>query len=201
MIYNLGIEEQRRQLIAVIDYLKSTGRSQKEIAIELGVDNVYMSHLRSGTIKYIPPEVIEGLHEAYSINPKFITHGASNMFDTAGLKYENFDNFVDSWDLVEHENKEYLHFSMDENFYKFLIDVFNFKNASSNSDDAIRMAEAFDKATESLMENYPSSNHIKEYVLIPADVMLDIAVDNIPKRKHLGEVVDIIDFYPPKEQH
>lgn len=53
MLYNLGIEEQRKQLISVIDYLKSTGITQKEIAFEIGVDNIYMSHLRSGIVKYI----------------------------------------------------------------------------------------------------------------------------------------------------
>lgn len=197
MIYNLGIEEQRKQFIAVIDYLKSTGISQKEIAAKIGEDTIYISHLRSGDIKYITPNIIEGLHDAYNINPQFITHGASNMFDAAGLKYENFEKFVDNWDLVEHENKEYLHFSMDENFYNFLIDVFNFKKTSSNSDDAKRMAEAFDKAIASLKENYPSSERLKEYVLIPADDMLDIADDNISKRKSLSEVIDILDIYPP----
>ena len=54
-------------------------------------------------------------------------------------------------------------------------------------------------ATESLKENFPSSNHIKEYVLIPADDMLHITVDNIPKGKRLDEVIDILNLYPPKE--
>ena len=173
---------------------------QKEIAITIGQDNVYISHLRSGTLKYIPPDVISNLKRAYNINPRYITHGASNMFDIAGLKYENFDNFVDKWDLVEHEDKEYLHFSMDENFYKFLIDVYNLKEASSKSNDAERMAEAFQKALESLKENFSDSTNSKEYVLIPADDMLEIAQDNIPKRKSLNELSKTLNFYPPKNK-
>lgn len=157
-----------------------------------------MSHLRSGTIKYITPEVLNGLKKSYKINPKYITHGASNMFDVAGAKYEHFDNFVDNWDLVEHENKNYLHFTMDENFYNFLIEVYNLKEASSKSDDAERMAEAFQKALDSCKENFTNSNTPKEYVLIPADVMFDIAQDNINRRKALSEVVDILNFYPKK---
>ena len=199
MLYNLGIEEQRKQLISVIDYLKSTGITQKEIAFEIGVDNIYISHLRSGIVKYITPEVLEGMHDAYNINPQYITHGASNMFDVAGSKYEHFDNFVDSWDLVEHENKDYLHFTMDENFYNFLISVYNIKEASQNSDDAKKMAEAFEKAFESLKENFSNSSIPKEYVLIPADDMIEIASDNISKRKSLSEVVDILNMYSPKE--
>lgn len=199
MLYNLGIEEQRKQLISVIDYLKSTGITQKEIAFEIGVDNIYMSHLRSGIVKYITPEVLEGMHDAYNINPQYITHGATNMFDVAGSKYEHFDNFVDSWDLVEHENKEYLHFIMDENFYSFLTSVYNLKEASQNSDDAKKMAEAFEKAFESLKENFPNASKPKEYVLIPADDMIEIATDNISKRKSLSEVVDILNMYSPIE--
>ena len=199
MKYNLGIDEQRNKLFDVIDYLKSKGIKQKDIAIEIGVDNIYISHLRSGIIKNITPEVIESLHDVYNINPQYITHGASNMFDTAGLKYENFDSFVDYWDLVEHEDKEYLHFAMDENFYKFLVNVFNLKEASSKTDDVAKAAEAFDKALDSLKENYQPSKTSKEYVLIPAADILKIAQGNRSKRKRLSEVIDILSLHPPKE--
>lgn len=121
------------------------------------------------------------------------------MFDVAGSKYEHFDNFVDSWDLVEHENKDYIHFTMDENFYNFLISVYNLKEASRNSDDAKKMAEAFEKAFESLKENFSNSSKPKEYVLIPADDIIEIASYNISKRKSLSEVVDILNMYSPKE--
>ena len=150
-------------------------------------------------LQHNPWYKMTGLQDAYNINPQYITHGASNMFDVAGSKYEHFDNFVDSWDLVEHENKDYLHFTMDENFYNFLISVYNIKEASQNSDDAKKMAEAFEKAFESLKENFSNSSIPKEYVLIPADDMIEIAADNISKRKSLSEVVDILNMYSPKE--
>ncbi len=38
---------------------------------------------------------------------------------------------------------------------------------------------------------------IKEYVLIPVDDMIEIANDNIPKRKNLAEVVKVLDLYAP----
>lgn len=199
MNYALGIEEQRNKLVSVIEYLKTTGISQKEIAFEIGVDNIYMSHLKSGTVKYITPEVLDGLHDAYNINTKYITHCASNMFDTASLKYENFDEFVDSWDLVQHENKEYLHFTMDANFYDFLVSVYNLKEASIHSNDTTKVADAFYKALEALKENFSTSNKPKEFVLIPADDMTEIADDNIARRKSLNEVVDILNLYTPRE--
>ena len=194
----LGIEQQREKFISVIDYLKSKGIKQTDIGAKIGADNIYISHLRSGIIKNITQAVINKLHDGYNINPQYITHGASNMFDTAGLKYENFDSFVDNWDLVEHEDREYLHFAMDENFYKFLVNVFNLKEASSKTDDVAKAAEAFDKALDSLKENYQPSKTSKEYVLIPADKIPEIAQDNILKRKRLTEVMNMLSLYPPK---
>lgn len=192
------MDKQREQLIKVIDYLMSTGIQQKKIGIEIGTDNVYLSHLRSGTIKNIPTEVIEGLHDAYHINPRYITHGASNMFDITELKYDSFDSFVDSWDLVEHEDKSYLHFSMDENFYNFLIHVFHLKEASERTGDPEKMAEAFQKALDSLKEKHPMKSSLKEYVLIPATDVLEIAQENDNRRKNLNEVINILELYQEK---
>ena len=198
MIYALEMNKQREKLIEVIDYLKSTGLHQKEIGFDIGVDNIYISHLRSGGIKNITQELLEGLHNAYGINTKYITHGASNMFDTAGIKYDSFDAFVNSWDLVEHEDRAYLHFSIDEEFYKFLIEVYNFKEASQKTDDNQKMAEAFQKALEWLNEEFPTKSSPKDFVLIPADDMRKIAQENISRRKNLKEVKNILDFHEEK---
>lgn len=37
-------------------------------------------------------------------------------------------------------------------------------------------------------------------MLIPADDMMEIATDNVAKRKSLGEVIDILNLYPPKKK-
>ena len=198
MIYPLEIEKQREKLIEVIDYLKSTGIKQKDIGFEIGADNIYLSHLRSGDVKNITPETLEGLHDAYGINARYITHGASAMFDIAGSKYNSFDSFVDSWDLVEHEDKSYLHFSMDENFYKFLINVYNLKESSERTEDKEKMAEAFQKAFESLKENYPTKSSPKEYVLIPCDNMIEIVQANTSIRKSLNELVKTLNLHGEK---
>lgn len=62
------------------------------------------------------------------------------------------------------------------------------------------MKEAFVKAFESLKGNFSDSEHPKEYVLIPADDMIEIATDNIAKRKSLSEVIDILNLHPPKKK-
>lgn len=196
----LNKSEQIDKFLEVIEYLKKKGFKQKDIAQKIDVDLYFFSHLKKGTIKGIRTEILNNLKKEYNINPKYITHGASNMFDIAKLKYEHFDSFVDSWDLVEHENDHYLHFTMDENFYKFLISIYNFKMASSSNNDTQKLAEAFEKAQESLQENYPLITSPKEYVLIPVDDMIAIATDAIAKEKKLGEVTDLLKYSAPKNQ-
>ena len=61
------------------------------------------------------------------------------------------------------------------------------------------MEDAFTKAFESLKGHFSSSKKPKEYVLIPADDMIDIAIDNVARRKNLSEVVNILNFYEPKK--
>lgn len=69
---------------------------------------------------------------------------------------------------------------------------------STVSNTLKQMPEAFKKASSSLMENYKDSNKSKEYVLIPADDAIKIATENVPKRKHLREVIDILKVHSPK---
>ena len=187
MLYDLDLDAQREQFANVIEHLLNSGNKKKEIAYRIGLSPYDISHLLSGELINITDDVLENLHEEFGINPNYIRKRATNMFDIPGIKYENFDSFVDSWDLVEHENNEYLHFTMDENFYKFLIEIYNMMEASTQKNKDKRMNEAFAKAFESLKGNFSDSEQPKEYVLIPADDMLEIATDNVAKRKSLSE--------------
>lgn len=199
MLYDLDLDAQRKQFANVIEHLLQAGNKKKEIASRIGLSPYDISHLLSGNLINISDNVLENLHEEFGINPNYIRKGSTNMFDIPGIKYENFESFVDDWDLVEHENKEYLHFTMDENFYKFLIEIYNLMEASTHSNKSKRMEEAFSKAFESLKRNFSKSEQPKEYVLIPADDMTKIASDNVSKRKCLSEVIDILNLYSPKE--
>lgn len=199
MLYDLDIEKQREQFAKVIEHLIQTGKKQKDIAQKIGLTTYDISHLMSGSIKKISQEIIDNLHAEFNINPNFILKGASNMYDIPGIKYENFENFVDTWDLVDYEKKEYLHFSIDENFYQFLIDVYKLKEISTLSNNTEKMVDAFNKAFESLKENFSASNSSKEYVLLPADDMIEIASTNISKRKNLNDVLDILNLPLPKQ--
>ncbi len=197
MLYDLDLDKQREQFKNVIDNLVSAGNKKKEIAQRIGITAYDISHMISGRIVRISDDVLENLHVEFGINPNYIRKGAANMFDISGMKYANFESFVDNWDLVEHENKEYLHFTMDENFYKFLIDIYNLMEASRQNDKDKQMEEALAKASESLRESVPVTEQPKEYVLIPVDDMVEIATDNVTRRKNLSEVVDILNLCAP----
>lgn len=179
MNYPLGKEEQCKQLVNVLDYLVKKGHTQKEIADTVGETPYFFSRLRSGKLQNISPELISSFQENYTINPRYITHGASNMLYTADIMYEMFDEFVDSWDLVEHENNSYLHFFMDENFYKFLINVHNLKASSSESNEIQKIAQSFALALDSLKKRKSSSDDKKGYLHFKSDAQLNKFVQSV----------------------
>ena len=194
MLYELDNEGQRKQFAQVIDHLVQTGEKKKDIAMNIGLPPHDISRLISGALKNISSDTIESLHENYQINPNYIIKGATNMYDIPGIKYENFEMFVDDWDLVKHKEKEYLHFTMDEGFYNFLIDVYKLKEATQNSNPTTQTVEAFEKAAESYKEKFPNSISLKEYVLIPEDDMIEIVTDNVERKKNLAEVINLLEL-------
>ena len=200
MLYDLDLDAQRKQFANVIEHLLKTGIKKKEIASRIGLTPYDISHLLSGKLINISGDVLYNLHKEFGINPDYIRKGATNMFDIPGIKYKNFESFVDTWNVVEHKNKEYLYLTMDENFYIFLIEIYNLMEASTQNKKDKRMEEAFAKAFESLKGNFSDSEHPKEYVLIPADDMMEIATDNVARRKNLSEVIDILKLSPPKKK-
>lgn len=198
MIYELDINKQREQVIKVIDYLISKGLSQKDIGARLGVDNIYLSHIRSGAIKNITPELVENLHEEFGINPDYIYFGSELMIDIPQSKYEHFEKFVDKWELINHGPKSYLHFSMDENFYNFLIAVYAQKEITINLDNSEEMMHTFTQSLTSLKKHFSTKAKNKEYVLIPADIVDEVGNQNVNRRKNLNEVLKILDIYSTK---
>lgn len=185
------LNEQRERLIQVFDYLRLIGVNQSAICEKLSknkpnYDESQLSHIKSGKIKYIPDNLLERLHDIYNINPLYVRLESDFMLDTEWEKFKSFVNFVDTWDTVKRGDKNYLHLTMDQSFYDFLISVDkanlikdNFKN--------------FEKILENIKGKHQEDKGTSEYVLIPRNEFTQIVQSTVENRKQFNEIIDILE--------
>lgn len=188
-----NLEQQRKRLAKVFEYLKENGVKQSEICkisnniidekdIELKIEETTLSYYKSGKIKYIPSEFLEILHEAYEINPEYIRLMSSDMLDDKGQKYKHFEKIVDNWKTVESKDNKYLYLNMDRNFYDFLIEYDKFRKAN---DEGIPTGKI-----EELKAIYEGTPDIEEFVVLPRNVFFEIVRDTNKATKNLAEIID-----------
>lgn len=186
------LNEQRERLIQVFDYLRLIGVNQSTICEKLSknkpnYDESQLSHIKSGKIKYIPDDLLERLHDIYNINPLYVRLESDFMLDTEWEKFKSFVNFVDTWDTVKKGDKNYLHLTMDQSFYDFLISVDkanlikdNFKN--------------FEKILENIKGKHQEDKGTSEYVVIPKNEFIQIVQSAVEDRKQFSEIIDILEY-------
>ncbi len=188
---NSTLDKQRARFKEVLDYLKNQGISQQELADKCNLEPTQITSYKSGKIQFIPDEFLKEMQKHYNINPKYIRLTSDCMFDIIGMKFSNFETFVDSWDTVEkpeinkdgtQETKKYLHFTMDKNFYNFLVEV-----------DTARLAvdagiSCLSDEIENLKEIFSGEPAPQEYVLLPRNNFIEILEDNVKSRKSLYEI-------------
>lgn len=186
------LNEQRERLIQVFDYLRLIGVNQSTICEKLSknkpnYDESQLSHIKSGKIKYIPDDLLERLHDIYNINPLYVRLESDFMLDTEWEKFKSFVNFVDTWDTVKKGDKNYLHLTMDQSFYDFLISVDkanlikdNFKN--------------FEKILENIKGKHQENKGTSEYVVIPKNEFIQIVQSAVEDRKQFSEIIDILEY-------
>lgn len=186
------LNEQRERLIQVFDYLRLIGVNQSTICEKLSknkpnYDESQLSHIKSGKIKYIPDDLLERLHDIYNINPLYVRLESDFILDTEWEKFKSFVNFVDTWDTVKKGDKNYLHLTMDQSFYDFLISVDkanlikdNFKN--------------FEKILENIKGKHQEDKGTSEYVVIPKNEFIQIVQSAVEDRKQFSEIIDILEY-------
>ena len=182
------LDEKRKRLANVLKYLREKGISQRDIVDEISKDKLQfdetqLSHIKSGKIKYIPEELLERLHSVYNINPNYIQLKSNVLLDVASEKFTHFEKFVSSWDTVKKGGQNYLHVTMDENFYNLLITVDKLK---LTTDDV----EILKNELEQVKEKSNLSEVLKEYVILPKDDMEEIVKEAVSERKDISEVID-----------
>ena len=186
------LNEQRERLIQVFDYLRLIGVNQSTICEKLSknkpnYDESQLSHIKSGKIKYIPDDLLERLHDIYNINPLYVRLESDFMLDTEWEEFKSFVNFVDTWDTIKKGDKNYLHLTMNQSFYDFLISVDkanlikdNFKN--------------FEKILENIKGKHQEDKGTSEYVVIPKNEFIQIVQSAVEDRKQFSEIIDILEY-------
>ena len=113
----------------------------------------------------------------YNINPGYVRLNSDYMIDILGMKLSNFEAFVNSWDVVDKTTKDsngkrivekYIHFTMDKNFYEFLIDVDKVHQVVKEG------ISDLSGEIEQLKEIFSGEPELQEYVLIPRNVFINI---------------------------
>lgn len=177
-------EAQREHLKAVLAYLKTQGFNQKEIAESCCLDPYDISHLKSGALKHIPENFLAALRKKYHINPEYIRGTSNIMLDVQGTMLNFFEKVVIEWDSVTKGQNQYLHLKMDNNFYKFLLDVSEATLAESEQSLATKAK------IEELKKLRKGKSDIKEYVLIPRNNFVEYLMDEQNAEKQLSEILD-----------
>lgn len=194
---NLYLKEQRERLSKVFEYLKKEGISQREIADNIDTEEATLSSYKSGKIKYIPNAFLENLRRVYNINPRYIRFDSDYMVDVQGIKLSNFEAFVDSWDVVDKTTMDsngkrivdkYIHFTMDKNFYEFLIDVDIARQAVNEG--LFDLSEEMEK----LKEIFSGEPELQEFVLVPRNNFINAVSDLIQPRKTFEELIDTSEY-------
>lgn len=198
--------EQRNRLKNVFDYLRLSGTTQADISKKLDIDESTLSHYISDSSPHkISSDFLTRLHEVYNINPDYVYGNSTMMLDIYGKQLSNLISFTnEKWDTVSRTSidqdgnettNHYLHFTMDKNFYDFLMDVDVAKLACENgvsslSDEIFRLKEL-----------YEAEPNMQEFVVIPRNKFTEIVQEHTRSREQLEEVINILQFsdYPDED--
>lgn len=197
--------ENKTRFAKVIKYIKeSIGDNQNSIAEKIsekvnGVNANYITRFKSGAMT--PDEnVIKAMQEIYHINSDFLRGTSTVMLDGAGKILEQFNTLFSQWSTAEKTytnsdgvtiNDKYLHITMKEAYYNFLLDVDStkfFQEQGMNSFD-----EELEKSKRKC--NNTESND-RDYILIPRNCFVELVTAEIRNRKLLDELLDL-----EKHQH
>lgn len=196
------MNEFNKRFTEILRLLKAKGIKQiqiiRKIEADYSCDETVFSNLKSGKIKNIPDALIDALHKHYNVNPGYLRLESDSPFDTIEIKLENFENFVDNWDIVENGEDKYLHLTIKQNFYDFLLDLFRANEITAKG------FSSYEQEKKALKELYESSPSPEEFVLLPRNNFIEIIEDTIKKHKQVSEVLDFLkyetylDAIPPK---
>lgn len=177
----------------------------------IAIDSSRMSNFVTGQ-RRITPDVLIAFHTFFFINPKYIKGKSDDMYDIPKTILNYALSFASKITVTEnprriklHKNstqpsaERYLHITMDEKFYDYLIHLDSIEEASEKTH--------FDKkdVISGIKELYKNGEHTqKEYVLLPRNTFLDILKNDPLQRAVFQELIDITkhhDYQKCKEKY
>lgn len=181
----MTISQRKERYEKVFSYLKKQGFSQYKIAEMIDYDYTYINKIKKLKVE-ASDKVIKRLNEKFGINPDYLNGTSDIMIDINGSKLDSLEKIVNNWQTVEGKRNNYLHLIMDENFYKFLLDV-DLEKLKEHSAD---LKERIDV----LKARYSNTENLQEFVLVPRNEFMEIVSDNKKSRKHISELIDTIQY-------
>lgn len=177
----------------------------------IAIDSSRMSNFVSGK-RPITPDVLNAFHILFFINPKYIKGKSDDMYDIPETVLNYAFSFASKITVTENPNRKvshedntqpsaerYLHITMDEKFYDYLIHLDSIKDVSKKAH--------FDKkdVISDIKELYKNGEHTqKEYVLLPSNIFVNILKNDPLQRKVFQELIDITkhhDYQKCKEKY
>lgn len=179
------LKEQGNRFQQVIDNIMETEQiSQSTIALEIDVSASLISKYRKGN-HTIPEYILDRLSEKYGINKDYVQLKSDKIRRPKSIMLNSLEGFVDSWETVTKEDKQYLHLTLDRHFYDFLLDV---DKAKLLCEEGI---SSFEEEVKNLDDIHSADPQLEEFVLIPRNNFIQILQEFTSNRKKLSEIIDL----------
>lgn len=181
----MTISQRKERYEKVFSYLKKQGFSQYKIAEMINYDYTYINKIKKLKVE-ASDKVITRLNEEFGINPDYLNGTSDIMIDINGSKLDSLEKIVNTWQTIEGERNKYLHLIMDENFYKFLLDV-DLEKLKEHSED---LKERIDI----LKSRHSNAENLQEFVLIPRNEFIEIVTNDKSNRAKFHEYINTLEY-------
>lgn len=185
VLYDLNLSQ--ADIVKILQYNK------------ISTDSSRMSDFVNGK-RPIQDDVLNALHMLYFINPNYIKGKSDDMYDIPKTILNYAFSFAKKITVVENPDRKiklhnnsvptsperYLHITMDEKYYNYLIHLDTLEEASEKGN--------FDreKIISGIKELYKNGEHKpKEYILLPRNAFVEILETYQRRTKRIQEYLDL----------
>ena len=180
-------QAQKERLRIVLQVLKNIGNKQADVAAAIDLTPQDLTHLKGNSKNInITDGILDRLHKAFFVNPEYIRGTSDIMFDTTGLMISAFEKIVRDSSVVTDNDTEYLRVTMDENFYKILIEMSKLNVFGQNG------IVDYEACIKEIRELHKTKPNYQDFVILPRSNHLEILETTERREQCLSEVWNTI---------